>query len=53
MAKERGTTNDAILNMTAIEVYTELLHNFEVSEYQKRMQAIADQRAVHFGKVGR
>ena len=53
MAKERGTTNDAILNMTAIEVYTELLHNFEVSEYQKRMQAIADARAVHFGKVGR
>ena len=53
MAKERGTTNDDILNMTAIEVYTELLHNFEVSEYQKRMQAIADARAVHFGKVGR
>ena len=53
MAKERSTTNDAILNMAAIEVYTELLHNFEVSEYQKRMQAIADARAVHFGKVGR
>ncbi len=51
MAKERGTTNDAILNMTAIEVYTEMLHNFETAEYQKRLQKITDARRQHFSKV--
>lgn len=51
MAKERGTTNDAILNMTAIEVYTEMLHNFETSEYQKRLQKITDARNQHFAKL--
>lgn len=50
IGRERGMTNDQVLNMTAVEVYTELLHNFETDVYQKRLQNIANDRAAHFSK---
>lgn len=51
IAKERGMSNDAVLNMTAIEVYTEMLYEFERNEYTQRYNEVIKQRQEHFNKV--
>jgi len=53
IGKERGKTNDEVLAMTAIEVYTQMLHEFEVSEYQKRYETLARERQKHMDSIGK
>jgi hypothetical protein len=53
IGKERGMTNDQVLAFTAIEVYTQMLHEFEVSEYQKRYTELQRQRQEHFNKISK
>lgn len=49
--KKRGMTNDEVLALPAIEIYTELLYDFEKSEYEKRYTQIMQNRAEHFAKL--
>lgn len=51
IGKERGMTNDQVLNMTAIEVYMQMLHEFEVSEYQKSYNELKQAQQEHFNKL--
>lgn len=43
MAQSRGMTNNEVLEMTAIEVYTELLFEFEKEKYSERYKEIYEQ----------
>lgn len=49
--RDRGMTNDEVLNTTAIEVYMELLQAYREREYQKRLSAIRQQRQEHEAKL--
>lgn len=49
--KSRGMTNDEVLTLPAIEIYTELLYDFEKSEYEKRYTDIINNRKEHFSKL--
>lgn len=51
MGRQRGMTNDEVLDLPAIEVYTELLYDYEQSEYEKRYTEIVRQRQEHFSKL--
>ena len=49
--KNRGMTNDQVLNLPAIEVYTELLYDYERAEYEKRYNQVMQQHQEHFNKL--
>lgn len=49
--RDRGMTNDEVLNTSAIEVYMELLQTYREREYQKRLTAIRRQREEHEAKM--
>jgi hypothetical protein len=49
--KNRGMKNDEVLQMPAIEIYTELLYDYEQSEYEKRYSEVMKQRQEHFSKL--
>lgn len=49
--KNRGMTNDEVLQVPAIEIYTELLYDYRISEYEKRYSEVVRNRQEHFSKV--
>lgn len=49
--KNRGMTNDEVLQVPAIEIYTELLYDYKSSEYEKRYSEVVRNRQEHFSKV--
>lgn len=51
IGKERAMSNDEVLAMPAIEVYTELLYDYERSQYEQRYSQILRQQQEHAAKV--
>ena len=51
IGRERGLTNDEVLNLSAEEVYMELLLDFERTEFEKNLHRIYKEREEHFAKV--
>lgn len=51
IGRERGMSNDAVLEMSAIEVYTELLYDYRESEFKKRLQEVHRQKQEHLDKL--
>jgi hypothetical protein len=49
--KARGMKNDEVLELPAIEIYTELLYDYDSSEYEKRYGEVIRQRQEHFSKL--
>jgi len=51
IGKERAMSNDEVLAMPAIEVYTELLYDYERSQYEQRYSQIIRQQQEHANKL--
>lgn len=51
IGKERAMSNDEVLAMPAIEVYTELLYDYEKSQYEQRYSQILRQQQEHASKL--
>ena len=51
IGRERGLTNDEVLNLSAEEVYMELLLDFERTEFEKNLHRIYREREEHFAKI--
>jgi len=51
IGKERGMTNDQVLELSAVEVYTEMLYNYRAAEYEKSLTKIKQNRQEHFAKM--
>lgn len=51
IGKERAMSNDEVLAMPAIEVYTELLYDYERSQYEQRYSQIIRQQQEHAQKL--
>lgn len=51
--KNRGLTNDQVLALPAIEIYTELLLDYRRANYQKNLQQIQKDREAHFSKLAK
>lgn len=51
IGKEREMSNDEVLAMPAIEVYTELLYDYERSQYEQRYSQIIRQQQEHAQKL--
>ena len=51
IARERGMHNNEVLNMTAIEVMTEILYDYAKSTYSKDLNDIQQRNADHASKT--
>jgi len=51
IGKERAMSNDEVLAMPAIEVYTEMLYDYERSQYEQRYAQIIRQQQEHANKL--
>jgi hypothetical protein len=51
IGKERAMSNDDVLAMPAIEVYTEMLYDYERSQYEQRYSQIIRQQQEHANKL--
>ena len=51
LGAERGMTNDEVLALPAIEVYMQMLYEFDRSEYEKRLNEVIRNRQEHFSKL--
>lgn len=51
IGSERGMTNDEVLALPAVEVYMQMLYEYDKSEYEKRLNEVIKARQEHFSKV--
>lgn len=50
---ERGMTNDEVLALPAVEIYMQMLYEYDRSEYEKRLNEVIKNRHAHFSKLAK